>query len=100
MDPGVLERLRVYHGLISSFVDGKKAAGEFEAEFLREFKQETVRFGALIFDALDELFADVDAYCADPDLRDDDDLDEEQLRRSATRAREILSANLEANRTS
>jgi hypothetical protein len=44
------------------------------------------------YQILDGLFADVDAFCADPDLRSIEDLDEEQLRACARTARGRLRA--------
>lgn len=74
-----------YAELISRFVDGRISAQEFESSYLRMFKNEKTRFPVDVFDLLDGLFADVDEYVADPDLRNDaGGLDDEQLR---TRAR-------------
>ncbi|TXK95117.1 hypothetical protein BMR11_14125, partial [Methylococcaceae bacterium CS5] len=45
----------------------------------RMFKEETRVLPEDVYDALNNLFLDVDAYCADVSLRDDEDLDEEDL---------------------
>lgn len=45
------------------------------------------------FSALNDLFFDVDSYCADPSLRDDGDLDEQELRSRAKETLEILLKN-------
>jgi hypothetical protein len=78
-----------YENLIRSFVDGQLDAGSFEDSYLRLFKRESSTLPEEVFLALDRLFADVDAYCADPALCDEHNLNEQQLRE---RARIALSA--------
>ena len=39
---------------------------------------------------MDKLFGDIDAFVADPNLRDEDDLDEEELQRHCLAALEKL----------
>lgn len=57
--------------------------------FLRLYKTE---WPQEIFDVLDGLFADVDDFCSDPDLRMNvGGIDELELRRRATLAFELLS---------
>lgn len=81
-------RSQPYVELIRTFVDRQISADEFEARYLALFKAETGRFAdENVFDVLDSLFADVDAYVADPALRDSpEDLDEEQLHTCAVDA--------------
>ena len=69
-----------YLEMISDFVSGRISASEFEIAYLERFKNESSILPEQAFLILDGLFADVDAYCADPELRDADELDEEQLR--------------------
>src|SRR5688572_27426580 len=80
------EALEKYLKLIFNFVQGNITADEFEASYLSFFKYETHKFGDEDFEVLDRLFGDVDAYCPDPQLRDQDDLDEKALLESAKRA--------------
>ena len=44
-----------------------------------------------IYNVLNNLFIDTDAYCADDELRDEDDLNDDQLLVSAKNALEELS---------
>jgi hypothetical protein len=70
--------------LIDSFVSGKLCASEFEKHYSaswREYRDSDVSKSAgketqRYFDAI---FSAVDSYCADPDLRDEEDLDEQGL---------------------
>ena len=72
--------------LIRSFLDCQIEAGAFEREYLSRFKSEEREIGSPDFFVLDELFAEVDAYCEDDALRDADDLDEAGLREACLRA--------------
>lgn len=84
------QALSKYTELIQAFVVGRIDAGTFEREYVQAFEDETFFFGAPIFPILDGLFADVDAYCADPGLRAAvGGLDEDQLRE---RCKEVLRA--------
>jgi hypothetical protein len=82
---GILEVER-YTRLIQRFLDGDIGATEFEAAFLQAYKADPTEWPDSLFNALDSLFADVDAFCADPTLRGPDSLDEQQLRASCTAA--------------
>ena len=55
-----------------------------------KYDEDQTDIPAFAWRALNELFLDTDAYCADPDLRDENDLDEKQLLASAQRALDIL----------
>jgi hypothetical protein len=68
-----------YISLITSLVDGSVPICDFEKQYLNMFKNETGMLTEVEYDALDFLFSSVDAFCADDDLRDDDDIDEKQL---------------------
>lgn len=72
-------RLTPYRNLLSSFVIGNISATEFESQYFSLYKNETTLFPDQQFLILDKLFADIDAFVADPDLRDEDDLDEREL---------------------
>lgn len=71
----------VYEPLIREFVSGELTADQFETGYLAEFKRDRGQTPGPEFEALDGLFADVDDYVADADLRRRaGGLDEEQLR--------------------
>jgi hypothetical protein len=76
-----------YRGLISDFVDQRISADEFETAYLSLFKTDTTQVRSTEFEVLDGLFADVDDYVGDPELRSRaGGLDGDQLR---SRAREV-----------
>lgn len=77
--------------LLIQFVTGKITATQFELAYLEMFKNETEAFPEDIYETLNNLFSDVDAYCGDPSLRDEEDLDDEGLMASAKRALERLT---------
>lgn len=83
-----------YIHLISSFVEGKISANEFESQYLKLYKNDPTPWSEELFSVLDGLFADVDAFCPDPDLRDEGDLDEDQLRQRSAAALEKLRSLL------
>lgn len=66
-----------------AFTEGRLAALEFETVFLSVFRGEGDRFESGVARAVRTLFDAVDAYCDDPGLRDEHDLDEGGLRRAA-----------------
>ncbi|WP_110661602.1 colicin immunity domain-containing protein [Salinicola socius] len=72
--------------LITQFVTGKLTAPQFEVGYLDIFKNESEMLPQTSYDALNELFLDVDAYCNDPGLRDEEDLDDCELLESAKKA--------------
>lgn len=83
------DNLSVYISLIDGFVEGRVPVEAFEEEFLKTFKSDKIPLSEPIFDALNFLFAEVDAFCADPNIAGLDSINEEQLRISA---RSTLSA--------
>ena len=74
-----------YIKLLEDFAGSKISADEFERRFLQLFKSDDNLQLGREFQILDKLFADVDAYCSDPDLIEDPrfDIGEVQLRVSA-----------------
>jgi hypothetical protein len=86
-DPAVKKMCDKYAPLISSFIDRKISAQEFESRYLKLFKNDQDQIRSREFDILDRLFADVDEYTADPDLRKRaGGLDDEELRTCANEA--------------
>lgn len=80
------------------FTDGRVSAPQFEEKYLAVFKAEAEIPQPDTFDVLDGLFADVDEYVADPDLRARaGGLDDEQLRGCAERALARLAQLYEIN---
>lgn len=80
-----------YRALLADFVAKKIDASTFEASYLRKFKDELVELPQPVFETLDRMFGDVDAYCPDPLVRAADGLDEEGLVASAKRTLAALN---------
>jgi hypothetical protein len=74
-----------YIKLLEELVDNKISADDFERRFIQLFKGDNNLQTGTEFKILDKLFADVDAYCSDPDLIEDPrfDIDGVQLQVSA-----------------
>jgi hypothetical protein len=79
-----------YLDLIRSFVCGDIDVSLFEKKYLQTFKNEKTIFGGDTYETLNELFGDIDEYCADPSIRDEDDIDETELLKRAKVALERL----------
>lgn len=83
-----------YESMIKNFVAGELSARQFEATFLQYFKSDTHQVSSDEFDILDELFADVDEYVEDPQLRaTTGGIDESELRDRAKKAYRLLYSN-------
>jgi hypothetical protein len=65
-----------------AFLDGRISAPEFETLFLALFRGVGKGLIGPLAQELDRLFGAVDAYCSDPELRDDFDIDEQGLHRA------------------
>jgi hypothetical protein len=84
--------LAKYVQLIERFASGAIDAQTFESKYLKMFKNESARLPEAAFGVLDHLFADVDAFCPDPKLRGQSDLDEDALRSHSLDALRELTA--------
>lgn len=84
---------RPYVTLLNAFIEGRISASEFEELYLFMFKNDPGEFDPKTYDALNTLFGQVDAFCADPALREQtsDGIGPGELRRAAQAARELLS---------
>lgn len=79
-----------YINLISDFLSGKISAKCFECTYLKLFKEEKGERSELEFPILNALFLDVDEFCSDPELRDEHDIGEEELKNRCKIALEEL----------
>jgi len=84
------DKLSPYLELIEAFVLGKISAAKFERDYLQMFKNDVGTWTEKEYEVLNVLFGDVDCFCADPELRNYNDMDEGQLRKSANLALEKL----------
>ena len=73
-----------YVSMIESFLGCSFTAVEFERSYRDRYLEDPTLWDKEVFRILDTLFGEVDAFCADPSLRDADDLDEKGLRAAAT----------------
>lgn len=83
--------LAPYAILMRAFLENRLTGPEFELLYLDLFKSDGQIRPKEIFDVLDGLFADVDDYCPDEDLRKQvGGLDDAQLRERVRSAEERL----------
>jgi hypothetical protein len=82
-----------YMELIARFVAGQITVLDFERLYLEMFKAETQSLSTDDYEILDALFADVDAFCNEPELRGPNDLNEQQLREKCAGALAALTVN-------
>lgn len=94
MTPDEQRAVAPYLALLDDFVSTGLTASAFEQQFLERYKADPFLWSEPVFAVLDRMFADVDAYVADDDLRDPDDgdLDDDALRACARAALESLRA--------
>lgn len=57
-----------YGLLFNCFLSGASSAEDFQRAYIERFKNESRELDDALFEILDELFGDVDAFCADPAL--------------------------------
>ena len=76
-------KLNPYIHLMESFLAHKIDASEFERRYFSMFKNDTSSWTEAEYENLNYLFGELDAFCADPELRDENDIDEDQLREAA-----------------
>ncbi len=82
MDKSIIK----YTQLIEGFIKKKITALEFESEYIDMFENEQCDLSEKEYIVLDALFYEVDAFCVYDDIRDENDLDEDGLRKAAQRA--------------
>lgn len=75
--------LTPYIHMIESFVENKIDVSEFERSYLLMFTNDTSSWTEAEYENLNHLFGEVDAFCTDPELRSENDIDEDQLREAA-----------------
>jgi hypothetical protein len=86
-----LPDIGLYLRLLEDFIAERISAPEFEKSYLSAVKSEQRILGDPVFPVLQRLFEDADDYVAYPELRTEpEDLDDDQLRECAVRARSEL----------
>jgi hypothetical protein len=89
-ETGTAQDAERYATLARSFVNGEISPLQFEDAYLALFRNETKYIPEEFASPINEIFYDVDAYVADPALRDDGDLDDEQLKERVAASMERL----------
>ncbi len=84
------ENIQPYIDLLESFTSDQIDAPQFEKSFLELFKNDSSQFDESAYEVLDHLFYDVEDFCADPAIRDEEDLDEAQLKTKSKKHLEEL----------
>lgn len=75
------ERLDFYMKMLEDLEGGRISAADFQLKYLKAFKNDTTDWSEEEFEILNnEVFWAAEAFCGDPDLRDEDDIDEQQMR--------------------
>ncbi len=74
------KNIQPYIDLLESFTSNQIDAEQFEKSFLELFKNDSSPFNESEYEILNDLFYDVEDFCADPAIRDGEDLDEQQLK--------------------
>ncbi|MBW1655358.1 colicin immunity domain-containing protein [Flavobacterium quisquiliarum] len=85
-----MENIEKYRALISQFIKNEIDIFAFEALFLKMFKDEENDIPERYYLILDSLFGDLDMFCIDSSLREDRDLNEDDIRKSAEKAFSLL----------
>ena len=75
-----------YLKLMDDFLTDRLPVASFEREYLDTFSSDDTRWPEPIYRVLNEVFLDVDAYCPDPALRNELDIDEAELRARVERS--------------
>ena len=84
------EYLKPYESLLTSFIDGKIQPVQFEKDYINLFQDHNSELTEAEHKIVEEMFFAVDDFCADPELREEGDLDEKQLLKEASRSLEAL----------
>ncbi len=74
----------VFRPLGTAFVQGRMSGTDFEEQFIRFWKLYRDNHVSTST-KVDKLFTDVDAFCGDPELWEEGDLDEDALRAEVAR---------------
>ncbi len=86
--------LSAYLKLMRAFVATEISVTDFERRYIDLFGDDELAHPEPTFRVLNDLFFAVDAFCADPVLRDVADLDEDQLRVQVRMALTVLDPSV------
>ena len=88
------EVIQHYLSIIQQFTEGELSAADFSIRYMDEFIEEDSDFSEEVYIILQTLFAEAEAYCENPELRDERDINEAELMEVALDTEEKLQ-NLE-----
>jgi hypothetical protein len=83
-----------YVNIMKRYLDGTESVDEFKRLYIAALKNENEMKGEIIFPLLQRVFSALDCFCDDPDLMDEFDIDEEQLKREVNDSYQKLSGIL------
>lgn len=86
MTPFAPELLGPYATLIEAFLRRRISAVDFEATYLRAFKDDGTNWPDTVYQILNEVFLDVDAFYPDATIQGEFVIDEAELRRRVERS--------------
>lgn len=89
--PNVTRPIDEYTALFEAFVSGEVDGETFEQRYYPLFSNDPTIRPEPIFLALDDVFHAADWFYADPDLREEGDLDEEQFRERVRATLRVLA---------
>ena len=72
--------VHVYQELMENFLQDRISVGGFEKEYLELFKTDSSLRGPPLYNILNRVFLDIDAYCPDAMLESVDGIGERELR--------------------
>jgi hypothetical protein len=78
--------LNKYMLIMEDFIEGRLSAPEFEKLFLELHRNDTYFYSGDASKYLSVLFNDVDSFCAATEIRDGNDIDEEELKKRVSDA--------------
>lgn len=79
-----------YVELIDAFLSDRLPVASFERTYMDTYLNDKTHWLEPVYEALNEVFLDIDAYYPDPEIRDEDGIDEEELRVRVARSLEDL----------
>ena len=89
------EIIQKYRDIVQRYTDEEVSATEFSLQYLDVFKNEESGLSEKTYQILQNMFAEADAYCEDPELRGEWEIGEEELREAALETTAALEQRLE-----
>lgn len=94
MTPYAPESAAPYAALMEAFLRQRLSAHEFETAYLRAFKDDDTDWPEPIYQILNEVFFDIDAFYPDLSIQGASVIDEAELRRRVGRSLVVLRQSI------